>query len=176
VARNLDLHFILATQRLQDLNTKIRGRTRLLVGNVSLDDYELKIRRILRHSKYKKDVLSFKVGEFLYAPLDLKVKLKKFSQQGKPKEIKVKVEMKPKTKRTSKIATKIKSFLSNIKMLIAPSIWLSEHAKKQKGKEVKKQVEVEEIPEEPSVYDEEEEFDSELEEDLATLGEPDEEW
>jgi len=30
--------------------------------------------------------------------------------------------------------------------------------------------------EEPSVYDEDEEFDSELEEDLSTLGEPDEDW
>ena len=32
VARNLGLHFVMATQRLQDLNTKIRGRTRLLIG------------------------------------------------------------------------------------------------------------------------------------------------
>ncbi len=42
VARNLDLHFILAAQRLRDLNTKIRGRARLFLGCVSLDVYELK--------------------------------------------------------------------------------------------------------------------------------------
>ncbi|RLI73034.1 hypothetical protein DRO91_03860 [Candidatus Heimdallarchaeota archaeon] len=87
VARNLEIHFILASQRLQDLNTKIRGRTRLLLGNPSLDDYELKIRRILRHSRFKKEILNFKVGEFLYTPLDIKVKFPLFQQVGKPYEI-----------------------------------------------------------------------------------------
>ena len=34
----------------------------------------------------------------------------------------------------------------------------------------------EEKPDIPSVYDESEDFDTELEEDLALLGEPDEDW
>jgi len=86
VARNLDLHFVLASQRLQDLNTKIRGRTRLLIGQVSLDDFELKIRRLLRHSKYRTEILTFQVGEFLYTTTDEKVTFPKFEAQGKPFE------------------------------------------------------------------------------------------
>ena len=70
VSRNLNIHFIMASQRLQDLNTKIRGRCRLLIGQVSLDDYELKIRRLLRHSKYNKQILTFDRGKFLYPALD----------------------------------------------------------------------------------------------------------
>jgi hypothetical protein len=84
VARNLDLHFVLASQRLQDLNTKIRGRTRLLLGQVSIDDWELKIRRLLRNSKYKTEILEFERGLFLYTANDTLVKFPKFSANGAP--------------------------------------------------------------------------------------------
>ncbi len=84
VARNLDLHFVLASQRLQDLNTKIRGRTRLLLGHVSLDDYELKVRRLLRNSKYKTDILKFRRGEFLNAENDAVIQFPRFHAKGKP--------------------------------------------------------------------------------------------
>jgi hypothetical protein len=84
VARNLDLHFVLASQRLQDLNTKIRGRTRLLLGQVSIDDWELKIRRLLRNSKYKTEILEFERGLFLYTANDSLVKFPKFEANGKP--------------------------------------------------------------------------------------------
>ena len=88
VARNLGLHFILASQRLQDLNTKIRGRTRLLLGNVSLDDYELKINRLLKHSAYRKEILDFERGKFLYTANDKTIKFSKFAPTGEPHEIK----------------------------------------------------------------------------------------
>jgi hypothetical protein len=86
VARNLDLHFILASQRLQDLNTKIRGRTRLLIGQISLDDYELKIRRLLRNSEYKTEILTFERGKFLYPATDTVIQMPLFEQNGKPFE------------------------------------------------------------------------------------------
>lgn len=86
VARNLDLHFVLASQRLQDLNTKIRGRTRLLIGQVSLDDWELKVRRLLRNSKYQSEILEFERGKFLYTATDTVVKMPLFEQNGKPWE------------------------------------------------------------------------------------------
>jgi hypothetical protein len=86
VARNLDLHFVLATQRLQDLNTKIRGRTRLLLGRVSLDDYELKVNRLLRHSKHRTAILDFERGTFLYEATDSVVQFPKFATDGKPFE------------------------------------------------------------------------------------------
>jgi hypothetical protein len=98
VARNLDLHFILASQRLQDLNTKIRGRTRLLIGQVSLDDWELKIRRLLRKSKYKTEILEFERGKFLYTATDSVIKMPKFSAIGKPYEWKATEQPTPELK------------------------------------------------------------------------------
>jgi len=83
-SRNLKLHFVMCSQRLQDLNTKIRGRTQLMLGRVNIDDYDLKIHRILRNSQYRKQVLNFKVGEFVYAPTDTKIQFNKFRQDGKP--------------------------------------------------------------------------------------------
>jgi len=80
---------------LQDLNTKIRGRTRLLLGQVSLDDWELKIRRLLRNSKYRSEILTLEVGKFLYTANDSIVQFAKFSQDGKPYEW---IPQKPKEK------------------------------------------------------------------------------
>ena len=148
----MDLHFILASQRLQDLNTKIRGRTRLLLGNPSLDDYELKIRRILRHSRFKKEILGFKTGEFLYTPLDIKVKFPLFQQQGKPYEIDIdSLIPKPKTKPKPNIVVRILKKFG----------WIVEE-------EPERELE---NPEEP-----EKDLDEQMEEDIAFLGEPDEEW
>lgn len=94
VSRNLGLHFVLASQRLQDLNTKIRARTRLMLGRISLDDYELKVRRLLRHSKHRKAILHFERGEWLYVATDTKFKMPLLTEQkAKPYEI-----MKPQKK------------------------------------------------------------------------------
>jgi len=100
VARNLDLHFILASQRLQDLNTKIRGRTRLLLGQVSIDDWELKIRRLLRNSRYRNAILTLQIGRFLYVANDSVLQFAKFSQNGKPQEW-IKPIPQPKPKKSS---------------------------------------------------------------------------
>jgi hypothetical protein len=100
VARNLDLHFVLATQRLQDLNTKIRGRTRLLLGRVSLDDYELKVNRLLRHSKFRADILEFERGEFLNCADDKTIKFPRFKAIGKPYEWNMSRNEQPKSERS----------------------------------------------------------------------------
>lgn len=86
-ARNLNLHFVMCSQRLQDLNTKIRGRTRLILGGVSIDDYELKIRKLLRHSKYRKEILEFDRGVFLDVTNDKKFTFPLFKPTGQPYEI-----------------------------------------------------------------------------------------
>jgi len=96
-ARNLDLHFVMCSQRLQDLNTKIRGRTRLMLGNVSLDDYELKVRRLLRNSKYRIEILNFERGQFLYTATDTVIKFPKFATQEKPYELIYKPKQEPQT-------------------------------------------------------------------------------
>jgi len=100
-ARNLDLHFVMCSQRLQDLNTKIRGRTRLMLGNVSLDDYELKVRRLLRNSKYRTEILEFERGTFLYTATDKIIKFPKFETENildKPWEIQPQTNPQPKKK------------------------------------------------------------------------------
>ena len=84
IARNLGLHFILASQRLQDINTKIRGRCRLMLGNVSVDDWELKVKRLLKSSKYQEAILNFPRGKFVHAPTDTTYQFPKFKAVGKP--------------------------------------------------------------------------------------------
>ena len=80
----------MASQRLQDLNTKIRSRTRLLIGRVSLDDYELKFARLLRNSIYRKTVLSLPKGVWLYPSLETLISFPMFNQDSKPYEWKPK--------------------------------------------------------------------------------------
>ena len=86
-SRNFKMHYVMASQRFQDLNTKIRARAKLLVGRVSLDDYELKISRLLRNSQHRKEVLQFEVGKFLYPAKDSLICFNKFQQHGKPYEV-----------------------------------------------------------------------------------------
>jgi len=114
VARNLGLHFVMCSQRLQDLNTKIRGRTRLMVGQISLDDYELKINRLLRHSKYRKNVLSLPKGVFLYPTQDMLISFSKFKQDSKPYQYRPKEEPKPESQ------TKKKGILERIRDALTP--------------------------------------------------------
>jgi hypothetical protein len=145
VARNLDLHFVLCSQRLQDLNTKIRGRTRLLLGQVSIDDYELKIRHLLRHSKYRKTILNLPKGLFLYVANDLIVKFPKFQAEGKPYEVKPIAETKLPSYVTIEPQPQQETAIQRIKKFFKKP--------KQEDTEPK------------SVYNEEEDMDSEIEED-----------
>lgn len=85
-SRNLKLHFVMASQRIQDLNTKIRGRTRYLIGCVNIDDYDLKVNRMLRNSEYRREVLEFEIGKFVYPSKDSLIRFEKFQQHDKPYE------------------------------------------------------------------------------------------
>ncbi|RLI98865.1 MAG: hypothetical protein DRP00_00845 [Candidatus Aenigmatarchaeota archaeon] len=165
-ARNLNLHFILITQRLQDLNTYFRARTSLAVGKIGLDDFDLKLRRLLKPvPKAKQKILSLQRGVFYFTCINEFVKFPKFV--SKPaQEFKPTSQKQPEIKPKQGITSKIKSFLSNIKMLF-PSVWLQEQAKKsRKAKKDTESLDYEPKEEfEPSVYDEDEEFDSEIEED-----------
>ncbi|MFB0501021.1 MAG: hypothetical protein ACETVP_00975, partial [Candidatus Bathyarchaeia archaeon] len=67
--------------------TKIRGRTRYLIGCVNIDDYDLKVNRMLRNSQYRKEVLDFEVGKFVYPSKDSLISFDKFQQDGKPYEV-----------------------------------------------------------------------------------------
>ena len=103
---------ISSSQRLQEVSTKFRSKMDFLVGRTTLDDYELKIRRMLRHSKHRQDVLSLEVGSFLWCPSDNLIEFPKFKQQGEPFEITGEFYEWMKPKRTLK--DKIKRAISKL--------------------------------------------------------------
>lgn len=146
IARNLSLHFILASQRLQDVNARIRARTQLLIGKPSLDDWELKVRRLVRHTKHGEEILDLEKGSFLFTTTDEIIKFSKFVAEGKAKEYTRQPEPEPKRKRT-------------FAELLA-SLWLRKDVRK--------------IPKaqqsEPEPEDEDETEGEELDEDYELLG------
>jgi len=83
-ARNLNMHFIMCTQRLQDVSTKIRGRTLLLIGKVNMDDWKLKIEKLCKDSAYKNEILHLQAGQFLDLENDEIIKFPLFKQENKP--------------------------------------------------------------------------------------------
>ena len=80
-ARNLNIHFIMCTQRLQDISTKIRGRTLLLIGKVNMDDWKLKVEKLCKNSTYKNQILHLQVGQFLDLEQDRIIQFEKFKQE-----------------------------------------------------------------------------------------------
>jgi hypothetical protein len=68
--RNMGLHAILITQRLQDLSTYFRCRTSLGIGKVQLDDFDLKLKRMLRPIGKDKAVLVLPKRSFYFSAID----------------------------------------------------------------------------------------------------------
>jgi len=85
--RNLRMHLICVTLRLQDLNPKIRAKMDMLLGRISFDDYQLKLRAMLRDSKYKNEVLHLPTGMFIYPETNLVLLTEPFKQNGRPYEL-----------------------------------------------------------------------------------------
>lgn len=84
---NLKMAVVSSSQRLTEVSTKFRSKMDFLIGCITLDDYELKVRRLLRHSKHREDVLKLEVGSFLWCPTDEIIKFPKWQQDGKPFDI-----------------------------------------------------------------------------------------
>lgn len=74
--------------RLQDLSPRIRSKCSLIFSRVSLDDFQLKIRNLLRNSKYRDEIIKLPKGQFIFPELDLKLTTEPFIQVGKPTEFK----------------------------------------------------------------------------------------
>jgi len=87
---NLKMLCVSSSQRLQEVSTRFRGKMNYLIGRISIEDYDLKLRRLLRHSKHRKDVLTLPLGCFLNARTDKLIQFKDFKQVGKPYEIEIK--------------------------------------------------------------------------------------
>lgn len=56
----------------------------ILVSRVSLDDYQLKVRNLLRNSAYRDQITQLEKGSFVYPELDLKLTVQPFQQEGTP--------------------------------------------------------------------------------------------
>lgn len=82
--RNLKMHMVCVALRLQDLSPKIRAKMSILLARVSLDDYQLKVRNLLRNSKYRNEITELEKGKFIFPELDLILETKPFTQDGKP--------------------------------------------------------------------------------------------
>lgn len=112
-----------------------------MLGQVNLDDYELKIRRLLRYSKHRQTILKLPRGVFLYPSTDQIISFPKHEQDSQPFEVTY-TKPTPQEEKSKTIWQTLKDMFQSKK------------------------------PDIPSVYDEEEDFDTELEEDLII----EEEW
>lgn len=82
--RNMGLHAILITQRLQDLSTYFRCRTSLAIGKIQLDDYDLKLKRMLSPIGNQKEILKLPIGSFYFSGINDTIAFPKF-ETAKPK-------------------------------------------------------------------------------------------
>ena len=83
--RNMGLSWILISQRLQDLSTYFRCRTSLAIGKISLDDFDLKIGRMLKPLGIGKGILDLPIGCFYFSCINDTVQFPKF-ETGKATE------------------------------------------------------------------------------------------
>jgi uncharacterized protein (DUF2225 family) len=90
--RNLKMHLICVTLRLQSLSPKIRSTMSILCSRVSLDDFQLKVRNLLRNSEFRDIITELPKGEFVFPELDLKLTTEPFKQNGLPYEVKLQIE------------------------------------------------------------------------------------
>ena len=64
------------------------------------NDYQLKVRSLLRNSEFRDIITELPKGEFVFPELDQKLRTEPFIQQGTPYEVKLKIpEPKPQPKK-----------------------------------------------------------------------------
>jgi hypothetical protein len=84
--RNLNMHLVCIALRLQDMSPKIRSKMAILLGKISLDDYQLKIRALLRNSAFKNEICTLAKGRFVFPTTDETLDVQPFEPKGKPYE------------------------------------------------------------------------------------------
>ncbi len=122
--RNLKMHLICVALRLQDLSPKIRSKMSIVLSRVSLDDYQLKVRSLLRNSKFRDIITELPKGQFIYPELDLKLTTEPFKQIGTPTEFKPKPTEKPKEQFVDAWKPQIRKFNPIQKILRKIFFWL----------------------------------------------------
>jgi len=84
--RNLKMHMLCVALRLQDLSPKVRSKMQILLAKVSLDDYQLKVRNLLRNSTFRDEITRLAKGKFVFPETDETLETEPFQQIGKPFE------------------------------------------------------------------------------------------
>ena len=82
--RNFRMHMVCVAIRMQDLNPRIRSKMAIILSKVSLDDFQLKIRALLRNSIYRDEITKLPKGTFIYPETDQKLTTEPFKQNGNP--------------------------------------------------------------------------------------------
>lgn len=112
-ARNMGLHWILITQRLQDLSTYFRCRTSLAIGKISLDDWDLKLGRMLKPLQIGKSILEMPIGCFFFTCINEAVQFPDW-KKAKAKEWKMQETQKPEQKKGSVLKSVVKDLFDII--------------------------------------------------------------
>ena len=114
--RNFGLFAVLITQRIQDLNTYFRCRTSLGIGRISLDDWDLKIRRLLRLIEDKKKILTMPKGSFYFSAINDIITFPMFKPSN-PKEFIPNIkQLQPQKPKRKTLTQKIKNLLSSFNL------------------------------------------------------------
>jgi hypothetical protein len=150
-----NIHYLGICQRLNDVSTKVCERLRLMVGLILGENALRKVRTQLpKHLKHLVQELPQRTWLYLNGKHNPIIQIPIYRKKGKPTYLKP-TPQKPKVIRKSKPQFQTKGFLE----------WIfSKFSKEEKQSDI------------PSVYDESEDFDTELEEDLGLLGELEDEW
>lgn len=93
---NLRIAMFSCSQRLQEISTKFRGKMdSYLIGHTSIEDFDLKLCRMLKFSKHREEILSLGKGQWLDTKSDNIITFPDFMPNGQPYEIKSKAQQEP---------------------------------------------------------------------------------
>jgi hypothetical protein len=88
---NLRIAMFSCSQRLQEISTKFRGKMdSYLIGHTSIEDFDLKLCRMLKFSKHREDILKLPKGSWLDTKSDSIITFPDFIPKGTPYEYKPK--------------------------------------------------------------------------------------
>ena len=99
--RNMELYAILISQRCQDVNTYFRCRVSQAIGKIALDDWDLKIKKLLSPISNKERILAMPKGCFYFTAINDLIQFPLF-QPSKPEEWKPKPIEQPKAQPKNK--------------------------------------------------------------------------
>ncbi|MFZ0447349.1 MAG: hypothetical protein WAM95_22490 [Bacillus sp. (in: firmicutes)] len=117
---NLRIAMFSCSQRLTEISTRYRGKMdSYLIGHTSIEDFDLKLSRMLKFSKHREDVLKLPKGSWLDTKSDSIITFPDFIPNGIPYECKPKISEQPKTKKEPKPF----GLIPFLKYLLSPRVY-----------------------------------------------------